>query len=405
MFVYNRLIVGMNQGENTNSFTCSSCCENTQPNNNDNINTRKYKVFPGRNQILCHGRCMTSHQPGVLIITFMLIVIVAILYFAFDARYLAIRLNPVIVIPPLIGLLYIIIFLLKAACIDPGIIPKPMPDEIVYFEMKNPSPPRGHTPQWKTDYFGKEITLVRCITCKLYKPPRTSHCSTCNVCIENFDHHCPWVGNCVAKRNYRYFYLFTVTTLFTCIYIGICNVLNFVLTATAPGNGIFDALKSSPASFVQFSISGFVLWSLIGLGGYHTLLIAQAKTTNEAIKKTYRGRRNPYCHTNICVNFCNILCGPFLPSLVANRRFLTNEENEYYFGRGIKTYGTENPCLLMLKPPTMQNLIPDPYPGQETTRTPQVNDNNREGTMDETKPDNANVLSSTPLLDDSIASN
>ena len=311
----------MEQQSNKSCFTCSKCRENPTHNNNDYTQTRKYKVFPGRNLIICHGRCITSHQPGVLIMTFGLIILVAILYFAFDARYLAIRLNPVIVFPPLLGLIYIVLYLLKAACVDPGIIPKPMPDEIAYFEMKYPSPPKAYTPQWKTNYFGSEVTLTQCATCKLYKPPRTSHCSTCNVCIENFDHHCPWVGNCVAKRNYRYFYLFTMVTLFTCVYISLCNVLNFVLTATDPGNGILDALKSLPASLVQFSISSLVIWGLIGLGGYHTLLIAQAKTTNEAIKKTYRGRRNPYCHTNVCINYCNILCGPFTPSLIGNRSF------------------------------------------------------------------------------------
>ncbi|KAI5173302.1 palmitoyltransferase ZDHHC9/14/18 [Pancytospora epiphaga] len=47
-----------------------------------------------------------------------------------------------------------------------------------------------------------------CTTCLIYKSNRTAHCSDCNFCLLEKDHHCFWVANCIGRNNYKQFLVF-----------------------------------------------------------------------------------------------------------------------------------------------------------------------------------------------------
>ncbi|XP_064420441.1 palmitoyltransferase ZDHHC12-A [Latimeria chalumnae] len=51
----------------------------------------------------------------------------------------------------------------------------------------------------------KAMRLRRCGHCKLQQPMRAKHCESCRYCVRRYDHHCPWIENCVGERNHPFF--------------------------------------------------------------------------------------------------------------------------------------------------------------------------------------------------------
>ena len=44
--------------------------------------------------------------------------------------------------------------------------------------------------------------------CQVYHPPGGRYCSNCDVCIEEYDHFCMWMGTTIGKKNYQQFMIF-----------------------------------------------------------------------------------------------------------------------------------------------------------------------------------------------------
>jgi len=101
------------------------------------------------------------------------------------------------------------VFLFMTSGRDPGIIPRnahppeidePLDINTPSMEWVNNRAPNLKLPRIKDMIVnGHTVKVKFCDTCLLYRPPRASHCSICNNCVQKFDHHCPWVGQCIGS--------------------------------------------------------------------------------------------------------------------------------------------------------------------------------------------------------------
>ena len=66
-----------------------------------------------------------------------------------------------------------------------------------------------------------EISNNICIKCIRIKKPNTIHCAVCNLCIDDWDHHCFWLNACITKKNLKKFVFFLITII--CLIL--CNII------------------------------------------------------------------------------------------------------------------------------------------------------------------------------------
>lgn len=86
----------------------------------------------------------------------------------------------------------VFINLILVSTTDPGIIPR---NDQANIEDVGTS---DGTRSKRVMINGVEMKLKYCRICKIFRPPRSCHCAVCDNCVEKFDHHCPWIGQCIA---------------------------------------------------------------------------------------------------------------------------------------------------------------------------------------------------------------
>ncbi|NXV38190.1 ZDHC5 Palmitoyltransferase, partial [Rissa tridactyla] len=230
------------------------------------------------------------------------------LFFAFTCPGLSLYISPVIPIYNAVVFLFVLANFSMATFMDPGIFPRAEEDEDKEDDFR--------APLYKTvEIKGIQVRMKWCATCRFYRPPRCSHCSVCDNSRpltvssphrQEFDHHCPWVNNCIGRRNYRYFFLFLLSL--TTHIMGVFGFgLLYVLYQVEELSGVRMAV-----TMVVMCVAGLFFIPVAGLTGFHVVLVARGRTTNEQVTGKFRGGVNPFTN-GCCKNVSRVLCSSPAP--------------------------------------------------------------------------------------------
>jgi palmitoyltransferase ZDHHC2/15/20 len=122
-----------------------------------------------------------------------------------------------------------------------------------------------------------------CRTCRVYKPRRTHHCSTCGSCALMLDHHCPFVGNaCVGFGNRKFFVLFLYYATLSCGMVAVIAPAGLIRDVDALTT---DATAGRVAACIALLL-GYMLCALHAIvlacfAAFHTYLAVRNRTTVE----------------------------------------------------------------------------------------------------------------------------
>ncbi|SCM26299.1 palmitoyltransferase, putative [Plasmodium berghei] len=275
----------------------------------------------GENNIHCNGLFISG--PSFLAVTssFLMMVIPVAIFHAFTSPWLFKKDIYLVTVFNLLFFVLTIYTFFKTSFMDPGIIPRQNSVLSLYDAIIDQR--RGAQPPKQKEVLinGVFYKLKYCYTCNIYRGIRTVHCSICDNCVEKFDHHCPWVGNCIGARNYKYFIYFIFNLyILICITLG-ASIYKLTICMTILSNKGYNSEKIfihiwslATDSIILIIYTVLTLWFVIGLLCYHIYTIVTNQTTYEQIKTFYQND-NPF-NIGVLNNIKEILFTKVRPSYI-----------------------------------------------------------------------------------------
>lgn len=285
-------------------------------------NVKKAKRIPfhhARTTICCSGHVVTSSDYLWLLLTAAAILLPLTAYTALQAERVHFVLGWWWNVLIAVSFVAVVVFAGLGAFNDPGILPRytsPRDTLESSFDTKNGKETLVYHELNPQFLLGKDVKEVDgtvsfwkyCNTCELFRPPRCSHCSRCDNCVEEFDHHCPWLSNCIGRRNYRWFVLFVASVALLATLVAVSVSLLVWKEAQILRVVIYKIIR--PHDLLLFLYALFVALCLLYMTGYHLNAIRLNKTTSEQIKSS-RGRVMSDAPNPGFLSNCNrIFCHP-----------------------------------------------------------------------------------------------
>ncbi|CAG7704209.1 unnamed protein product [Allacma fusca] len=165
-----------------------------------------------------------------------------------------------------------------------------------------------------------------CTTCLVRKPMRSKHCSICDRCVAKFDHHCPWLSNCVGWKNHKYFigYLLCLVLLCSMYVWGAWQYWTIKCGLDATPWNLVNIFQCDPwVNFMTAQATVHAIWVFVLLSCQMYQISWLGMTTNERLNWTrytyFRFSREKHGHTPFnrgcfqnTIDFLEIDCFGFL---------------------------------------------------------------------------------------------